>query len=203
MTEAPVLGGEISDFSAGLCERLVTVSVCSMQINCIIIVPQPLYHTEEPAHTRQRTSPGMYFHEAAELPGSRVPHSALLGSGDAQTRLSCCAGGKKASCEAPGCAAVDCNTRVAFISKVSVLFHGRETSPFIDTQLYSARSAQALCNGFSSSQTRTSRKENNSQIFFCSRKSLSVSGFFNIKEEISRYPGSRPGYSLSSHCNQR
>lgn len=30
---------------------------------------------------------------------------------------------KKASCEAPGCSAVDCNTGVAFISKVSVLFH--------------------------------------------------------------------------------
>lgn len=109
---------------------------------------------------------------------------------------------KKASCEAPGCSAVDCNTRVAFISKVSVLFHWRKTSQFIDMQLYSERPAQALCNGFPLFKSEYPGRKITLE-YFTVAGNISVSGFFNIKEEISRYPGSRPCYSLSSHWSQR
>lgn len=109
---------------------------------------------------------------------------------------------KTASCEAPGCSAVDCNTHVYFISKVSALFHWRKTSQFIDMQLYSQRSARALRGGFPLCKSGYPGRKIALDCFNAAG-SISVSGFFSIREEISRYPGSRPRYSPCSHWSQR
>lgn len=206
MTKTHVLGGEISNFSARLCEGIVIVSVCSRQINCIILVLRLLYHSEEPSPATQRkpVTPRNAFPRSSWI--TRVPCSAKALSLPALLRR--CSDmivifhGKRASCEAPGCSAVDCDTRAAFISKVSVLFHWRKTSPFIDMRLYSERSAQAPCNGFPPFKSKHPGRKVTLE-YFTVAGNISVSAFFNIKEEISRYPGSRPCYSLSSHWSQR
>lgn len=76
MTKTHILGGEISNFSGGLCERIVIVSVCSRQINCIILVLRLLYHSEEPSPATQRkpVTPRNAFPRSSWI--TREPHSA-------------------------------------------------------------------------------------------------------------------------------
>jgi len=60
------------------------------------------------------------------------------------------------------------------------------------------QSAQDLCNGFPLFKSEHPGRKIALE-YFTVAGNISVSGFFNIKEEISRYPGRRPWYSLSSH----
>lgn len=175
MTKTHVLGGEISNFSAGLCEGIVIVSVCSRQINCIILVLRLLYHSEEPspATQRQPVTPRNAFPRGSWI--TREPHSAKALSLPALLRrcsdMTVIFHGKK-----PPARPLDVPQEIATPTPPSFprcLFY------FIEGRRHHLLICDFIQKGLPKLHVmvfllsiRTSRKESNSWIFYCSRKYL-------------------------------